>query len=72
MDWNVDDKPPMRLGLALQVWMANGNVRKVVFDQWCGFRFTDCTHPWQNVFCSPDYIKGWKLMTVRKISCNAF
>lgn len=35
--------------------------RKIMYDPFFeGFIFTDCTHPWQNMLCSPFDIIEWE------------
>ena len=58
-DWQHGAAPIILPGRTMVVWFR-GHVRRVVSNEWCELRFTDCRHPWQNAVCDRDDIEAWK------------
>ena len=63
MDWQLGDRVPDARA-DFEVWLADGSVRKVHHVETIlghSLYFMDCTHPLQNVHCSPARVQAWRL-----------
>ena len=67
-EWIIGGAPrPYDDTNTFDVWLANGQVRKARRAGNEGpltpgqMYFTDCSHPLQNVICSQDDIKAWRI-----------
>jgi hypothetical protein len=64
-EWVIGNNVPMVNGYAIEVQTTNNEVRKVIRKptlDWASLWFTDCIHPAQNMYCSPSYIKAWRIV----------
>lgn len=57
MDWIHEGLPFL---IEAEVWLSDNSVRRVKGDNIGDLRFTDCTHPMQNVYCAPERVKAWR------------
>lgn len=58
-----EGQPAFKDGAEFEVKLEDGSVRpcrRIETLDYTSLFFTDCTHPQQNAYCSPDRIKVWR------------